>query len=80
MPRYSFNLPETEHVVEMEFPDDNAAWSEAVTVLGKMLEDVDGALPRAAQWQVLVTDGQREVARIDVTACLQGYAPDVPRS
>ena len=59
LPRYHFNvhdgvdLPDPEG---SEFPDRDAAWSEAVRCCGEMLKDVDGRLERNAEWRMDVTD------------------------
>ena len=63
MPRYHFNVhdgvdqPDSEG---SEFPDRDAAWSEAVRCCGEMLKDVDGRLERNAEWRMNVTDENGE--------------------
>ena len=75
MPRYRFNVPLTVDDIEIDLADDHEAWSQAVTLLGELLQDIDGGLPRSTDWTLLVREEGREVARLRVTACLQGHGP-----
>lgn len=44
MPKYVFRWSDRPFVTEANLPDDNGAWSEAVSTIGQLLRDVDGGL------------------------------------
>jgi hypothetical protein len=65
MPRYFFStthgdLP-SDPELAMEFPDDRAAWSEAVKCCGEILKDIDGKLQPNLEWRMDVDDENHEL-------------------
>jgi hypothetical protein len=57
MPRYFFSLRHTTLEPDLqgtELPDDQAAWGEAVTMLGEILREVDGKVEPGPEWRVEV--------------------------
>jgi hypothetical protein len=59
MPRYFFNVyhsrPNLDSVGE-ELPDVQAAWKEATTIAGQMIQGMDGKLQPGQGWRMEVTD------------------------
>ncbi|WFU75026.1 MULTISPECIES: hypothetical protein [unclassified Bradyrhizobium] len=59
MPRYFFNVfygrITTDRVGE-ELPDRNAAWKEATSMAGQILQGIDGDLVPGREWRMEVTD------------------------
>jgi hypothetical protein len=77
MPVYRFQGPVGADPEPIELANDDAAWSEAVTLFGAMLRDADGALPSGSEWRLLVFDGNNEeVIRIESRAQRRGRAPE----
>lgn len=68
MPSYSFTVPLSVEEVDFELKDDDEAWSQAVTYIGELLRDIDGGLPHQTEWRLLVREGKRPVADIEVRA------------
>ena len=63
MPRYFFRIEHelTSHDREgAEVPDKRAALGEAATMLGKMLEDIDGKMQTGTDIKIIVEDEIRE--------------------
>jgi hypothetical protein len=61
MPRYFFHVhcDGTEPSVDAEgteMADEGAAWDEAISTCGQMIQDVDGAMRAGAVWRMEVTD------------------------
>jgi hypothetical protein len=42
--------------VDLELPDRQAAWAQAVTVCGESLEDMDGHFGLSNEWIIAVSD------------------------
>jgi hypothetical protein len=69
MPIYRFRGPVGPDPEPVELPDNDAAWSEAVTLCGALLRDIDGQLDHASNWLLQVHDSGGEVIiEIDVRA------------
>ena len=84
MPRYFFNVHDGQHPLEQDPPDregtlladPEAARSQAVTLAGEMLKDLDGQFWRGDDWCLRVTDEQ------GATVCIlrfSGTTGDEPR-
>ena len=59
MPKYFFNIYNSRALIDYdgaELPDANAAWKEATTTAGQMLQSMDGKLLPGTQWRLEVTD------------------------
>jgi hypothetical protein len=56
MPVYRFHGPFGPDPEPVELPDEDAAWSEAVTLCGALLRDVDGKLDNDTNWSLQVHD------------------------
>lgn len=72
MPLYFFHIagsPLSEKAEGVELPDDDAAWSLAVTSTGELLKDLDGRLPDRTEIVATVVD---ETGRIAVTLRISG--------
>jgi hypothetical protein len=65
MPRYFFSTTHGDqrsaHEQAMEFPNDRAAWSEAVQCCGEILRDIDGHLQPNLEWRMDVNDENHEL-------------------
>lgn len=68
MPNYCFRFLADNSQTEIELPDDEAAWSQLVTVCGEILRDADGHLSPNAEIVVRVADGARKVAEVRIAA------------
>lgn len=59
MPLFSFRIEygadDPEHV-EVDLPDLQSAWSQAVTACGETLEDIDGDFGLSADWVMTVSN------------------------
>ncbi|MDX6806420.1 DUF6894 family protein [Terrihabitans rhizophilus] len=77
MPIYRFHVPTGVDPEPVELPHDDAAWSEAVTLCGEMLRDVDGNLPSPTGWLFEVFDASGgRIIEIEVRAQRHGAAPE----
>lgn len=69
MPKYVFRWSDRPFVTEANHPDDNGAWSEAVSTIGHLLRDVDGGLsPRGLLTLDVYDEDGALVASISVDA------------
>jgi hypothetical protein len=68
MPLYKFRVPLTLDPVAVEFANDDEAWDEAVILSGELLGEMSGKRPPVLEWDVWVTEGERTVATVRVTA------------
>lgn len=68
MPIYEFKDPLAMEPISVECDDDAEAWSDAVTMCGQMLKDLDGNLPSPTDWMLRIRQGERNVAIIEVNA------------
>ncbi|WEX10584.1 hypothetical protein [Chelativorans sp. AA-79] len=70
MPRYFFHVAgecaRTAANSDIELPDPNAAWSEAITTCGEMIKDLDGTLPIGTDWKMEVADDDGPIFVISV--------------
>ncbi len=65
MPKYTFEMLGEIQPQHLFLTDDNAAWSELVTLCGEILRDADGKLPPKAQLEMRVTnEAGRELATL----------------
>jgi hypothetical protein len=56
MPKYTFEMLGETDPQHLFLTDDNAAWSELVTLCGEILRDKDGKLPPKAQLEMRLTN------------------------
>jgi hypothetical protein len=59
VPRYFFNVYRDSQQLDQEgeeLPDKIAAWREATTMAGQILQDMDGRLRPGQTWRLEVTD------------------------
>lgn len=69
MPVYAFKWTGEKAVTEVELPNEQAAWSQAVMTTGEMLRELDGSFPKPGSLEVEVKDDTgRSVGWISVTA------------
>ncbi|QJP13245.1 hypothetical protein G3545_06035 [Starkeya sp. ORNL1] len=69
MPKYTFEMLGETTPQHLFLTDDNAAWSELVTLCGEILRDVDGKLPPKAQLEMrLSNEGGKELATLRIDA------------
>ena len=69
MATYRFTWPGHEPATDVDLLDDAEAWSEMVTSAGEMLRDIDGSLPAAYSFEVVVVDESgRSIGWLVVTA------------
>lgn len=68
MPRYFFHLTGSTSFIDkdgIELADEDAAWSEAVSSCGHLLQDIDGRLPERSEITLRVADeGGQHVATL----------------
>lgn len=63
MPRYFFNVHNVAPTIDCEgeeLPNDEAAWREATTYAGALLNDIDGKFRPGEDWSPEVTDDARK--------------------
>jgi hypothetical protein len=59
MPLYSFTITSGQddpERIDLELPDLQSAWAQAVTVCGESLEDMDGHFGLSDEWNITVSD------------------------
>ena len=69
MPRYTFQMVVETEPQHLYLVDDDAAWSELVTLCGEILRDMSGNLPPGADLEMRLSDeAGRRLARLRIGA------------
>lgn len=68
MPKYLFRFSGDREPDATDLPDDDAAWSELISLVGSTLKDIDGHMPDHARVEVELLQDDRGVGSVKVFA------------